>query len=101
MASLCTEIKQIAYLHHSEPVHQYSADRSSLGTLTIIPKAESPGNKGLYGCSPIGFAYPTDIPSIEHELTNFNARLILAMLGVKNTYTKSTVDTRQYYGFDL
>ena len=58
-------------------------------------------HEGLYGGSPIGFAHPTDIPSIEHELTNFNARLILAMLGASNVYTKSSVDTRQYHCFDL
>jgi hypothetical protein len=58
-------------------------------------------HEGLYGGSPIGFAHSTDIPSIEHELTNFNARLILAILGARNFYTKSSVDTRQCYGFDL
>jgi hypothetical protein len=58
-------------------------------------------HEGLYGGSPIGFSHPTDIPSIELELTSFNARLILAILGVRNIYTKSSVDTHQRYGFDM
>ncbi len=58
-------------------------------------------HEGLYGGLPIGFAHPTETAYIEHELTNFNARLILAILGARNFYTKSSVDTHQYYSFDL
>jgi hypothetical protein len=58
-------------------------------------------HEGIYGGEPIGFAHPTNMPSIDMELTAFNARLIFAILGVRNNYTRSPVDNGQYYNFDL
>lgn len=58
-------------------------------------------HEGIYGGAPIGFAHSTEMPSIDLELTAFNARLILAIIGVRNYYTRSPVNNGQYYNFDL
>lgn len=56
-------------------------------------------HEALYAGEPIGFAHPTFERGMELELTGFVARVLLALLGVRNEYTRSPVDTRQYFGF--
>jgi hypothetical protein len=49
----------------------------------------------LYVNESIGFAHPQSEQGMELELTNFVARRIVALLGVRNEYTRSPADTRQ------
>lgn len=58
-------------------------------------------HEGLYGGEPIGFAHPKSHPMLNLELTAFNARLILSLMGIKNEYVKSKCDTRSKHSFDL
>ena len=58
-------------------------------------------HEGRYGGQPIGFAHPTNHPSIVLELTAFNTRLLLGILGLDCGYVRSAVDTRQMHGLDL
>ena len=61
-----------------------SAGRSRLSELRNEYFHES-----LWGGHPIGLGHPQDVPSIHVELFCLNSRLILAMLGDKNGYTRS------------
>jgi hypothetical protein len=55
-------------------------------------------HEGLYGNGPIGFDYPKGFSgSIDFELAAFNTRLILAMLGVRSEYVRSSVQTRSQF----
>jgi hypothetical protein len=58
-------------------------------------------HEALYADEPIGFAHPKTEQGMELELTNFVARCIFALLGIRNEYTRSPVDTRQCIGFAL
>lgn len=56
-------------------------------------------HEAIYASEPIGFAHPQMERGMELELTGFVARAIFALLGVRNEYTRSPVDTRQCIGF--
>lgn len=56
-------------------------------------------HEAMYAGEPVGFAHPQTERGMELELTNFVARAIFALLGVRNEYTRSPVDTRQCFGF--
>ena len=58
-------------------------------------------HEGRYGNAPTGFDPITSIPGVVRELTVFNTRLILALLGIKNEYTRSPVYTRDVWDFKL
>lgn len=58
-------------------------------------------HEAMYAGEPLGFAHPVTERGMELELQNFVARCLLALLGVKNEYTRSTVNTRQTSGFDF
>jgi len=56
-------------------------------------------HEAMYAEQPIGFAHPQTERGMELELTGFVARTIFALLGVRNGYIRSPVDTRQCIGF--
>lgn len=56
-------------------------------------------HEARYAGEPLGFAHPQTDLNMEHELTNFVARCIFALLGVQNEYTRSPVNRRQVWGF--
>jgi hypothetical protein len=58
-------------------------------------------HEGQYGGDPMGFAYPTTVPSITLQLKAFNTRVILGILAVDCEYVRSRVNTRCMYGLDL
>jgi hypothetical protein len=58
-------------------------------------------HEALYGGEPIGFAYPKgELDGIELELTNLNARILLAILGFTGDYVQSEVGTRNVFLFE-
>lgn len=58
-------------------------------------------HEAMYAGEPIGFAHPVTDRSMAIELQGFVARCLLALLGVRNEYTRSTVGTQQTPGFDF
>lgn len=55
-------------------------------------------HEGQYGEKPIGFGYPKNFSgSIDLEVASFNTRLILAMIGVKSQYLRSSVHKRSQF----
>lgn len=56
-------------------------------------------HEALYAGEPLGFAHPQTERGMELELQNFVARCIFGLLGVRNEYTCSPVNTRQCFGF--
>jgi hypothetical protein len=58
-------------------------------------------HEALYGGVPIGFAASSEDYRLQLELKNFVARCIFGLLGVKNVYTQSPVDSRQIRGFNF
>lgn len=55
----------------------------------------------MYAGEPIGFAYPKDDPFMMLGLTAMVARIFLGLIGVRNEYTGSRCDTRQYHAFGM
>jgi hypothetical protein len=47
--------------------------------------------------TPIGYALLRGRKSLDNELSNFNARLLLAMIGVSAPYLRTRVDDRDSY----
>lgn len=59
-------------------------------------------HEGLYGKKPTAFGYPKNFKgSIDFQLAAFNTRLILAILGVKGGYVKSSSETHCPSALDL
>lgn len=56
-------------------------------------------HEAMYAGEPLGFAHPQTERGMDLELQNFVARCIFGLLGVRNDYTRSAVDTRQVSGF--
>lgn len=56
-------------------------------------------HEAMYADEPLGFSHPQTDRSMELELQNFVARCIFGLLGVRNEYTRSPVNTRQCFGF--
>lgn len=59
-------------------------------------------HEGLYGKKPIGFSFPRNLkPSIDLGLRAFNTRAILAILGVRCQYTRTSCESRCYFALDI
>jgi hypothetical protein len=58
-------------------------------------------HEGRYGGEPIGFAHPPNPPTIDLQMSAFNARLILGLLGLRCDYVNSRVDTRSMFGLGV
>lgn len=58
-------------------------------------------HEAMYAGEPIGFAHPVTNRSMAIELQEFVARCLLALLGVRNEYTRSAVGAKQTLGFDF
>lgn len=59
-------------------------------------------HEGLYGKTPTGFGYPKNFKgSIDFQLAAFNTRLILAIVGVKCAYVRSSAETHCHCALDL
>jgi len=58
-------------------------------------------HEAMYGGQPVGFAYPTDHPHMELELTGLVARIFLRLVGISNEYTKSPCTTGVVSAFGL
>lgn len=56
-------------------------------------------HEAIYADEPVGFAHPAKERGMALELQNFVARCIFALLGVRNEYTRSPVNTRQCFDF--
>lgn len=48
-------------------------------------------HESLWGGQPIGLGHPDDVPGIHLELSWFNTRLLLALLGERSSYTRSQI----------
>jgi hypothetical protein len=58
-------------------------------------------HEARYAGRPIGFEHPGLTVPIDLTLGYFNTRLILALLGVKCAYVRSSVETRSQFALDL
>lgn len=84
----------------SIPVPDWAAVQGDKSAIAVLRNEFV--HDAQYAGHPIGFAFPDGVlQNIEPELTNLNARLLLAILGVEADYIHSTVNTRQISGLDL
>jgi hypothetical protein len=69
-------------------------------TCALAERRNALIHEAMYGGQPIGFAFPTDHPYMEMELTGLVARILLRLIGVQNSYVTTACTTRQTQCFD-
>lgn len=58
-------------------------------------------HEAIYAGQPVGFAITNEVQTMEDELILLVARLLLRLLGVDNSYTRSHCTMKQLLGFDM
>jgi len=58
-------------------------------------------HEAMYAGQPVGFAITNEVQAMEDELILLVARLLLRLLGVDNSYTRSPCTMKQLLGFNM
>ncbi|RJX20400.1 MAG: hypothetical protein C4575_06585 [Desulforudis sp.] len=70
-------------------------------SCALVTRRNALVHEAMYGDHPIGFVPSEDHGSMELGLVRLVARILLSLLGMDNSYTRSECTTRQIFNFDF